>query len=299
MDNRMQPILPMGHPMSIPRPRCGRLAGAALLLACALAASAQTPGPAGARADAGAPGDADSPWEGALGLIVSNGTDYMGSDQRGTSVRPRFFLRYGRFSISDAGGFVTRRNDDISRGLGIDLRQTDDLRISLGLRYDRGRSDDGSPALNGLGDIDKTLRVRLGGHWRIDEHWRMSGGWTIDALNRGGGNFAEASLIRERRISPFTTWHAGVSLSLAGPVYMRSYFGVSPEQSVRTGYPVYRPDGGLRDVTFSIGARSELGPHWVALGGMNFSRLLGPTLDSPIVKQATSWGINGGLAWRF
>ena len=275
------------------------MAGAVALLACSLAAGAQTAGPARPSADAKAAAEAESPWEGALGLIVSNGTDYMGSDQRGTSLRPRFFLRYGRFSISDSGGFVTRRNDDISRGLGIELQNTENLRISLGLRYDRGRDDSSSPALAGLGDVGKTVRVRLGGHWRIDEHWRLSGGWTVDALNRGGGNFAEASLIREHRVSPFTTWQVAASVSMAGPRYMQSYFGITEEQSQRTGYPVYSPGFGLRDAGLTIGARSELGPHWIALGGLGVSRLLGPTVDSPIVKQATSWGVNAGLAWRF
>lgn len=291
MDNGMTPILPMGHPMTLAACRRHRGWIAACWLAGASAALAQ--------GDRGAPGEAESPWEGALGLIVANGTDYMGSDQRSTSLRARFFLRYGRFSISDSGGFVTRRNDDITRGLGFDFIRNDTLRLSLGLRYDRGRDEGGSPALQGLGDIDKTVRVRLGGHWRLNEHWRVAGGWTIDALNKGGGNFAEASLIREQRISPDTTWQAGVTLSVAGPVYMRSYFGVNEEQAQRTGYPVYRPGAGLRDVNFSLGMRSELGPHWVALGGFNVARLLGPTLDSPIVKQPTSWGVSGGLAWRF
>jgi outer membrane scaffolding protein for murein synthesis (MipA/OmpV family) len=86
---------------------------------------------------------------------------------------------------------------------------------------------------------------------------------------------------------------------VAGDRYLQTYFGVSPEQAARTGYPVYTPPFGLRDLSLAASLHSELGPHWVALGGLTVTRLLGPAADSPLVRKPSSLRVTAGLAYRF
>ncbi|MFY9510080.1 MAG: MipA/OmpV family protein, partial [Rubrivivax sp.] len=96
-----------------------------------------------------------------------------------------------------------------------------------------------------------------------------------------------------------TVWSWGATLNAAGERYLQSYFGVNDEQAARTGYPVYEPRAGLRDVSIATSWRSELSHDWLAIAGFGASRLLGPAAQSPLSKQLTTWGVSAGLAWRF
>lgn len=282
-----------------------------MLLWLALPAAAQPvaePSAGGTAPAVEAPAEAPAPppperhdWEGAIALNTSYGPTYQGSGGSGVRLTPGFFVRWGRFSISSAGGFVSRRSDDIIRGLGVDLKRTDRVRVSLSGRYDGGRDESRDPALAGMGDIKPTLRLRLGGSWQVHQDWRIGFGWSVDAFGRGGGNWGEVNVGREYRLTPSTTWTWGTSLAAAGDRYMQTYYGVTPEQSANTGgrYPVYEPNAGLRDVTATIGLRTEFNASWVGIVGAGASRTLGPAAKSPLVTERNGWSVNGGLAYRF
>jgi outer membrane scaffolding protein for murein synthesis (MipA/OmpV family) len=241
-------------------------------------------------------------WEGALGLLTHYGPAYSGSDENKSKFTPGFYLRYGRFSITNASGFITRRNDEVVRGLGIDLTRRDTLRVSLGLRFDSGRSDSDSSALNGLGNVKATVRARIAARWQPDDDWRLGASWSVDAFGRGGGNFGEFTLAREHRFSPRTTGQAGVTLAVAGDRYLQTYYGISAEQAARTGYREYQPSAGLRDAMLFANMRMDLSDHyrgWVLLAGASATRLLGPAADSPLTRRVNSFGLSGGLAYNF
>lgn len=245
------------------------------------------------------PKPAPSDWEGAIGLIVHTGGEYQGAASQSLGVTPAFYLRYKRLTVSNSSGFVNRRSDDVLRGLGLDLVNRERLRLNLALRYDRGRQESSSDALRGMGDVAPTLRLRAGGSWELREGLRLGASWSVDAFGRGGGNFGDVSVVHEQGIGDGAVLNLGASLSFAGDRYMQSYYGVSEDQARRTAYARYEPAAGLRDVAVFAGVRGPLGPHWSYLAGVSASRLLGPTLDSPLVFRATGWGANAGLAWRF
>ena len=238
-------------------------------------------------------------WEGAIGLIAGYRPEYSGAANRVLKLTPAVFLRYGRFTITNAGGFVTRRADDVVRGLGMDLVSDTRLRVNLALRFDAGRSEGTSTALAGVGDIKPTVRARLNLGWRFEGPWRLGGSWSVDALGKGGGNFGDISTGWEHRFSPTTVFTTGLSLSAAGDRYMQTYYGITAEQAARSGYPEYTPPAGLRDVAATVGFRTDLGADWILLAGAGATRLLGPAARSPLTGNRNGWGINGGLAWRF
>ncbi|MDP1533942.1 MAG: MipA/OmpV family protein, partial [Rubrivivax sp.] len=208
---------------------------AAVALACGLAAPA-----AQAQLRVAAP----PVFEGALGALVTYGAEYPGAEKSGAGLKPAFYLRYRRVSISNASGFVTRRFEDSFPGLGVDLGQDARLHLKLTLRYDRGRSDTGSAALAGMGSIDKTVRTRLSGSWTLADDFRVGASWSVDLLGKGGGNLVDFGIARDHHLSPVTVWSLGGSVTLGGDRYMQSYFGVNAAQSARTGYAVYAPGGG-------------------------------------------------------
>lgn len=239
-------------------------------------------------------------WEGAIGPMVSLSPQYSGSASRKTSVVPGFYLRYGRLSVSNASGFVARRNsDDIFRGLGLDLKRKDRLRLNISLRIDTGRRSSDSSGLTGITNVKRTIRARSSATYSMDGGWKASLGWGADLLGRGGGNVFDAGVSHDRRLSPHTTWTIGVGMSFADHRYMQSYYGITPAESVASGRPEYVAGAGMRDVSLGTGWRTEINPRWVALWGGSVGKLLGPAAKSPLTTSARQWGLNAGIAWRF
>lgn len=238
-------------------------------------------------------------WSGAVTFVSPYGPEYMGAAKSDFGLRPGFFLRYGRVSLSSGGGFAARREDTERRGLGIDLTDSDDFNVSLGLRMDSGRDESTSAALAGMGDVKRTLRVRVGATWRFEPQWQLGASWTVDAFNRGGGNVADLRIQNERPLSARISLTSSAVLTLAGPRYMQTWFGVTAQQSAASGYREYDPGLGLRDLSLAFGLKAELGEHWVLVGGPGYSRLLGPAARSPIVQRRSNWSASLGVGYRF
>jgi len=277
-------------------PSFGALPGAMVAAIFTLSA-----GEARAQASAASPvAEAPAPkWEGAIGLLGQYGPAYQGAETSRLRLRPGLFLRYGHFSATTSGGFVTRRNDEVQRGLSAELLTYESLRLSLSLRVDGGRDDDADPMLHGLGRVRATVRGRLLAVKDFGAGWKLSSAISPDLLGRGGGILADVGLSYEWRLSPMLRANAGLGLTGADQRYMQSYFGVTAEQSQRSGHPGYTPSAGLRDVGFGLGLRAELGRDWLGFVSASTTQLLGPTLDSPLTRRRDTWGVGGGLAWRF
>ena len=296
--------------MARDREACGRKAGQAavwqlvlcLWLGLALVAPVRAQ-------EVALPDDAQAPrhWSAAVGLVASVGPEYAGSARVGVSVQPGLGLRWGRISLASRSAFAVRGGEPGARGgLRVELLRSERWRSSLGLRWDSGRDEGDSPDLQGLGDVRGTLRARVSMGYRIDERWRLSGALSADTLGRGGGWLGEVGLSRDWRPGPATSLSAGAVLGFAGERWQQNYFGITPEQSRRSGYAVYGPGAGLRDgvlslggrTEFSLGARTGLKPRWAVFYGASVSRLLGPTVASPLVRQRQGWGLSAGIVAR-
>lgn len=238
-------------------------------------------------------------WDAAIGGVLVYAPDYAGSDRARLRLNPGFYLRYGRVSIATRSGFRTAGDPGERAGLRIDLSPSERLRFAAGLRYDAGRQESSAQALRGMGDVPSTVRVRLMGSYKLGGGWSVGSAVLLDALARGGGWQADISAGRQMRFSADTAWSFGAALAFAGDRHMQTYFGVTEEQAARTGYPVYEPRWGLRDISASISARTELGGPWHAFYGANVARLLGPAAASPLTKQPNTWSLNAAVVYRF
>jgi outer membrane scaffolding protein for murein synthesis (MipA/OmpV family) len=242
----------------------------------------------------------DWKWEGAVGPVVSLAPDYSGASTRKVGWTPGFYIRYGRLTASNTGGFVTRRNtDDIFQGLGLDLKRDDRVRYNATLRIDNGRKSADVRGLAGLDDIPRTLRARLSATWQVDPAWKVASGLNVDLLQRGVGNVLDLGASNDRRWSEATTWSLGAVVTAGDARFMRSWYGVTESGSAATGKPVYAPGAGLRDVNFSSGWRTEIGQDWIVLSGFSIGRLLGPAAASPLTASVSEWRVYAGVAWRF
>lgn len=239
-------------------------------------------------------------WDAAVGFMVTHGPLYPGSATTATRLTPGLALRWGRVSVSSRSAFSVRGAETATGGgLRVELAQGERLRAGLGLRLDSGRRESESPELRGLGDVRRSLHLRLAVSYRLADGWRLRSVNTVDALGRGSGSQGELQLGRDIALSPTLAVNGALSLAWANRRHLQSYFGISPEQAARSGYPVTRMSTGLRDLTLSAGWRRALGPRWALFGGGGLTRLIDEAAGSPLVRERQSWNLNAGLVHRF
>jgi outer membrane scaffolding protein for murein synthesis (MipA/OmpV family) len=254
-----------------------------------------------AQADDGPEDERPTPraWDAAVGWVVSHGPPYPGSAQRETRLTPGLALRWGRVSLASRSAFSVRGAEaGTGGGLRVELADGERLRVGLGLRADSGRQESDSDELRGLGDVRRTVRLRLSVSYRLDDGWRLRSLAAADALGRGGGLQGDLQVLRDLPLSPSLVLNGTVSLGWGNRQYLQAYYGVTPEQAVRSGYPVSTPSAGLRDLSFSLGLRQELGPRWALFGGAGVSRLIGRAADSPLTREPGSWSLSLGMVYR-
>lgn len=294
--------------------RCGGIAGGALWVACASGlVLAQTHGPSTeAPAPDTPPAAQVSPpdpkaepkarpdrFEGAVGLILAYRPAFSGSSDRQIKPQLAGFLRWRRITVSGAGGFTTKAQDDVERGLDALLVKRESLRVNLSLRFDPGRRESESEDLTGMGNIPATVRARLGLRWEPAPQWSVNLGSSVDALNRVGGYMVSGSVSRTFVPAPHQRLILGASLSGAGDRYMQAWFGVTPAQSAASGYAAFDAPEGLRDLSLSATWRNDFNDQWAGFASVGATRLLGPAADSPLVRQRNGAGLSVGLARRF
>lgn len=276
-----------------------------------LPASAQSgPSTAAAEPPAGAASAPESPpaeprakrrdsFEGAVGLILAHRPAFSGSSDRQLKPELAGFVRWGRFSLSGAGGFTTKAQYDVERGLDALLVRRERLRVNLGFRFDPGRRESASDQLTGMGNVRATVLARLGLRWEPAPHWAVNLGTSFDALDRVGGYVVSGSVSRTFALGHGQRVILGAAVSGASDRYMQTWYGITPAQSVASGYPAYEASGGLRDMSLSATWRIDINDRWAGFAGLSASHLFDAAARSPLVRQRDGAGVSAGLARRF
>jgi outer membrane protein len=161
------------------------------------------------------------------------------------------------------------------------------------------RDSDDHPELRGLGNIDAAFE--LGG--RIAYQWSMFRPWLAVRYGLGGhsGIVAETGLDLRFRPSAVTEFTIGPRASFATSEYMRTYFGVSPAESARSGLSAYNPGGGIKGAGVEVTSRYEFTDRWALVGMAYYERLIGDAAASPVVKAGNENQITAklGLSYKF
>lgn len=240
-----------------------KLAAIALLAATALAA------PAGAQNVLGV-----SEMSFDVGLGVTYGPDYMGSDDGGAS--PWFIL------------------ENVTLGTPGNEKQGFSVLPSFGYRGKRDTDD--HDRLNGMDDIDRAgeigVRLRyISGPFNSYGTLRKGFGGHDGLLGEIGTKY------RYRANDKLTLW-SGVELQLADDEFTGTYFGVTPSESITSGHGVYNPSGGAYAANVSLEARYMVTPNTSLMGKISYERLLGDAADSPLVENRNQPSISIGVSRR-
>jgi MipA family protein len=89
------------------------------------------------------------------------------------------------------------------------------------------------------------------------------------------------------------------SIVWADARYNQSYFGVTAEQSARSGFKAYTAKAGLKSVGLAAGLNYKLSPQWSLNTAVSLSQLTGEAGKSPLVQKKAQASMNAGFAYTF
>jgi outer membrane protein len=199
--------------------------------------------------------------------------EYPGSDSYQVLPIPYIDIKYQDwFSVS---GDSVRANAFVYEG----------FTIGAVAKFDFGRDEDDDSVLNGLGDIDFAPELGI----FIDYEFRQ---WLIvqtsvrRAIGGHDGIVADAGIYFQNRVmNDKLEYRIGPSLSFSDDQYVEEYYGITPAQSLRSGHPVYSPNGGLNSAGISLALRYALTEKLSVIGFSKVDFLLEEITDSPLAEE--------------
>lgn len=228
-----------------------------------------------------------SDWKVKLGGGVMLAPDYEGSDDYEFKPIPDVEINYRDSLIL--------KNNSLSYNALRAFDPASNWRAGPRARYGFGRDQDDNAALRGLGDVDPS--VELGGFVGYGAGpWSTELSLLQDVGDGHEGLVAELESGYSFRFTPRLGARVSASMTYADENYMQSFFGVTPAQSLRSGYAVEDADAGLKDAGVMFGMTYGLTENWALGGFVGYKRLLGDAADSQIVDgQGSANQIRTGL----
>lgn len=235
-----------------------------------------------------------------IGVAANTSPNFFGGDSQRFKLKPVVALERGRWRLSAGGGYGLMGQGRRDRGSGAQamLRATDRFNLSLSLNIDRGRDVADTDRLKGVPDVRATLRARLRARYNLSERWTASLAASQDILGRGRGMEVDGWLGYRWPISAATRLDVGLGASWGNSQYMRSQFGVPQSAAATSGYPAFRPRGGLYQTELGVDVAHALSRHWVLFGGVRYSQLHGDARSSPLTLRSSGLSATAGVAWR-
>ncbi len=238
-------------------------------------------------------------WRFAAGLFVNYGPTYSGSADSRAGVDVGFYIRRGRWALTNRSDLITRRGEEVVHGLSSDVVDRSNLRVAAGLRIDRGRGLSSEPALAGLDKVPATLRLRLVADSRFPGPWQGSVSGSFDLLRRGAGNTLAFRVWRNLELGADKQFSISAGIDGGDARFLQNWYGITESESARTGYPVYLPGAGLSQAILGANLRQEIDLPWVVFASGGVSTLIGPARSSPLTHRTTGWSVNVGVGREF
>jgi outer membrane scaffolding protein for murein synthesis (MipA/OmpV family) len=223
-----------------------------------------------------------------LGLGIGYLPEYLGSDKHEAKALPFLNARWKNgFFAGTASGF------------GYNFAPNQPLQFGLQINVDRGRDQDDSDYLRDTGDIK--ARAVYGG---FVSYSLMPGSGLTAAIKYGSGNDRKGlELTAGGNFGIPLSGNQRIGISLTGTYvnqeYMQEYFGVSQFQSASSGYSIYSPVAGMRDVQLGVNYLHQFSPQLSMNADVRAYQLLGDAKDSPLTRSSN--GVTGmlGIGYRF
>lgn len=218
-------------------------------------------------------------WRVILGAAAEARPVYDGSAATRVFGGPVINVRYRDLAFASVG-----------EGIGVNLLHGDNYRAGVLLGYDLGRrvSDDYTH-LHGLGDIGRAPAAKVFASYAVSKSFPLVLRGNVRQI-LGGADGVVADIGAYMPLpgsSKKLIMFFGPSVTWADHRYQQKEFGVTPAQSLASGYPLYAAHAGNNEAGLGFSATRFLTEHWLINADAAVNRLLGSSRDSPITQRAT------------
>jgi outer membrane scaffolding protein for murein synthesis (MipA/OmpV family) len=176
-------------------------------------------------------------------------------------------------------------------GIGYNVLRGDHFQVGIGVTYDFGRKEkDDLANLHGMGNIGAAPVGKIFGSWVLSKSFPMI--LRVDGRQFAGGAqgaVGDAAVYLPLPGSSKTfVMFAGPSITLATHHYLQTLYGVTPQQSVLSGHPVYDiPRDGTSAAGVGFSATKFLTGHWLLNLDSALNQIRGNASRSPLVERRT------------
>jgi outer membrane scaffolding protein for murein synthesis (MipA/OmpV family) len=219
-------------------------------------------------------------WRRVLGVAAETSPVYDGSRAYRVSGGPVINIQYRDEAFISTGD-----------GIGYNFFRGKHYQIGLALAYDLGRKEkDDLANLHGMGNISAAPVAKAFGSWAISRYFPMV--LRVDVRQFVGGaqglvGDAGAYIPLPGSSKTFVMF-AGPSITLATHHYLQTLYGVTPQQSLASGHPVYEiPHAGTSAAGVGFSATKFLTNHWLINADMAINQIRGSPAHSPLVERRT------------
>ncbi|WP_027666327.1 MipA/OmpV family protein [Rhizobium leguminosarum] len=181
-------------------------------------------------------------------------------------------------------------------GLLVDIYKVENFKISAKGGMEFGRDEDDSDHLKGLGDIDSGAKIGGVISYELGPIELTAG---IDKIIGGSDGVTGTFGAEYSHMVGQFIFSAGASATWADKNYMKSYFGVTPLQSARSGLAVYDAGAGFKRIDLSASVTYLASEHWFIRGQAELGILTGDARDSPVVQKDTQPSVMMFIGYKF
>lgn len=152
----------------------------------------------------------------------------------------------------------------------------------------------------GMDEIGTRLQAGFFLNRYVTPRWRLTGSVLYGSGNERHGALLELGAQRlAANLAPHHTLSVAAGISVANRDYNQAFFGVTASEALRSGFRMYSPAGGIKDVHLGARWNWSLSPELLLTSSLQAQRLAGSAIDSPLAARPNSLAVSTALAWRF
>lgn len=220
---------------------------------------------------------------GLVGIGAVTGTEYRGSDQRRNMVVPLLDYQWSN------GWFAGTSN-----GIGYNFSKKPGLDYGVRLTVDLGRKENRSDALRGMGDIAAKAEYGAFLNYSLTRQFTLTSSYRYGSRDNNKGSVLDLGAVYSFMLAPTWRMAIGAATSVVDSDYMQTNFGVTNAQAASSGYQVYTPKSGVRDLRASGSLTYIINQRTSMTAVLSYSSLASEAKNSPLTRDNSS--LNGVLA---
>ena len=227
-------------------------------------------------------------WHFSAGMGLMSQPKYPGSSENRVGALPTFSASNGRWQWGATPGM------GVPLGVSYKLLQDGPWRLGVGVGTGLGSPRNGKEdnSFSKLGTIEQTALGSISGSY-TQGAVAASASIVTDIGGHQQGTRALLDVMYRTRPMDRLSLSVGPGMTWMDSRYANTYYGVSADQSAKTGYTAYKAGAGLNALRLSAGADYQITHEWQVSAKLGLSQLQGDAANSPSVdkKTQTSYGL--------